>query len=176
MNRCLDPKTPSEKAFRGSKHLLTRYLEDFGRIGHSEIQYSFSYKFWFSRKWWGIWKVGGRITIGDRPIFLWTIILTRRVVHQEFGKFGAILRKLPSAQREWIKRTKRELPLLEVAFPRKKELSNSYHYHPKNVQNKTTRQWYNVSLYFVFPSQQPTKKDLKRYLKVKGLTKMHKNF
>ena len=28
-----DKKTPHEKAFRGSKHLLTRYLEDFGRLG-----------------------------------------------------------------------------------------------------------------------------------------------
>ena len=33
MSRCLDPQTPPEKAFRGSKHLLTRYLEDFGRLG-----------------------------------------------------------------------------------------------------------------------------------------------
>ena len=32
-DRCLDPQTPPEKAFRGSKHLLRRYLEDFGRLG-----------------------------------------------------------------------------------------------------------------------------------------------
>ena len=31
---CLNPQTPPEKAFRGSKHLLTRYLEDFGRLGY----------------------------------------------------------------------------------------------------------------------------------------------
>ena len=36
MNRCLDPQTPPEKTFRGSKHLLTRYLEDFGRLGISQ--------------------------------------------------------------------------------------------------------------------------------------------
>ena len=34
MSRCLDPQTPPEKAFRGSKHLLTRYLGDFGRLGN----------------------------------------------------------------------------------------------------------------------------------------------
>ena len=33
MSRCLDPQTPPEKAFRGSKHLLTRYLQDSGRLG-----------------------------------------------------------------------------------------------------------------------------------------------
>ena len=33
MSRCLDPQTPPEKAFRGSKDLLTRYLRDFGRLG-----------------------------------------------------------------------------------------------------------------------------------------------
>ena len=32
MSRCLDPQTPPEKAFRGSKYLLTRYLEDFGSL------------------------------------------------------------------------------------------------------------------------------------------------
>ena len=37
MSRCLDPQTPSEKAFRGSKHLLTRYLEDFGRLGYCTV-------------------------------------------------------------------------------------------------------------------------------------------
>ena len=31
--RRLDPQTPPEKAFRGSKHPLTRYLGDFGRLG-----------------------------------------------------------------------------------------------------------------------------------------------
>ena len=34
MSRCLDPQTPPEKAFRCSKHLFTRYLEDFGRLGY----------------------------------------------------------------------------------------------------------------------------------------------
>ena len=40
MSRCLDPQTrprvqtPPEKAFRRSKHLLTRYLADFGRLGY----------------------------------------------------------------------------------------------------------------------------------------------
>ena len=33
VSRCLDPETPPEKAFGGSKHLLTRYLGDFGRLG-----------------------------------------------------------------------------------------------------------------------------------------------
>ena len=33
LSTCLDPPTPPEKAFRGSKHLLTMYLEDFGRLG-----------------------------------------------------------------------------------------------------------------------------------------------
>ena len=33
MRRCLNPKTSPEKAFKGSKHLLTRYLEDFGCLG-----------------------------------------------------------------------------------------------------------------------------------------------
>ena len=32
-DRCFNPQTSSEKAFRGSKHLLTRYLEDFGCLG-----------------------------------------------------------------------------------------------------------------------------------------------
>ena len=32
-DRCLDPQTAPEKTFRGSKHLFTRYLEDFGRLG-----------------------------------------------------------------------------------------------------------------------------------------------
>ena len=32
-DRCLDPQTPPEKAFRQSKHLLTRYLGNFGRLG-----------------------------------------------------------------------------------------------------------------------------------------------
>ena len=36
MSRCLDPQTPPEKAFSRSKHLLTRYLEDFGRLGYSQ--------------------------------------------------------------------------------------------------------------------------------------------
>jgi len=31
VSRCLEPQTPPEKAFRGSKHLLRRYLEDFGQ-------------------------------------------------------------------------------------------------------------------------------------------------
>ena len=38
-SRCLDPQTPPEKAFRGSKHLLTRYLGDFGRLGNRMIFY-----------------------------------------------------------------------------------------------------------------------------------------
>ena len=29
----MNPQTSPDKAFRGSKHLLTRYLEDFGRLG-----------------------------------------------------------------------------------------------------------------------------------------------
>ena len=32
-DRCLHPQTPPEDAFRGSNYLLTRYLEDFGRLG-----------------------------------------------------------------------------------------------------------------------------------------------
>ena len=41
MSRCLDPQTPPEKAFRGSKHLLTRYLGNFGRqlYVHARIAY-----------------------------------------------------------------------------------------------------------------------------------------
>ena len=39
MSRCLDPQTPPEKVFRGSKHLLTRYLEDFGRLGFALPKY-----------------------------------------------------------------------------------------------------------------------------------------
>ena len=35
MSRCLDPQTPPEKVFRGSKLLLRRYLEDFGRLGYT---------------------------------------------------------------------------------------------------------------------------------------------
>ena len=31
MSSCLEPQTSPEKAFRGSKNLLRRYLEDFGR-------------------------------------------------------------------------------------------------------------------------------------------------
>ena len=31
-DRCLNPQTPPE-VFRGSKHLLTRYLEEFGCLG-----------------------------------------------------------------------------------------------------------------------------------------------
>ena len=31
-DRCLHPQTPPEDAFRGSNYLLTRYLEDFGRL------------------------------------------------------------------------------------------------------------------------------------------------
>ena len=34
VRRCLNPKTSPEKAFKGSKHLLTRYLEDFGCLGY----------------------------------------------------------------------------------------------------------------------------------------------
>ena len=34
MSRCLNLQISLEKAFRGSKHLLTRYLEDFGCLGH----------------------------------------------------------------------------------------------------------------------------------------------
>ncbi len=33
MSRCLNPQTSPEKAFKGSKHLLTMYLEDFGCLG-----------------------------------------------------------------------------------------------------------------------------------------------
>ena len=33
MNRCLKPQTSPEKAFKGAKHLLIRYLEDFGCLG-----------------------------------------------------------------------------------------------------------------------------------------------
>ena len=33
VSRCLDPQTPSEKAFRGPNTLLTMYAEDFGRLG-----------------------------------------------------------------------------------------------------------------------------------------------
>ena len=32
-DRYLNPQTSPEKAFRGTKHLLTRYLEDFGCLG-----------------------------------------------------------------------------------------------------------------------------------------------
>ena len=32
-DRRLNPQTFGEKAFRGFKHLFTRYLEDFGRLG-----------------------------------------------------------------------------------------------------------------------------------------------
>ncbi len=35
LTRCLDPQTSPEKAFKGSKHLLIRDLEDFGRLGIS---------------------------------------------------------------------------------------------------------------------------------------------
>ena len=33
-DRWLNPETSLEKAFKGSKHLLTRYLEDFGCLGY----------------------------------------------------------------------------------------------------------------------------------------------
>ena len=36
MSRCLNPQTSPEKVFRGSKHLLTRYLEDFGCLGNGK--------------------------------------------------------------------------------------------------------------------------------------------
>ena len=38
MSRCLDPQTAPEKTFGGSKHLFTRYLEDFGRLGLDVIK------------------------------------------------------------------------------------------------------------------------------------------
>ena len=34
MSRYFNPQTSPEKAFRGSKHLLTRYLGDFGCLGY----------------------------------------------------------------------------------------------------------------------------------------------
>ena len=34
--RCLNPQISPEKEFRGSKHLLTRYLEDFGCLGNDQ--------------------------------------------------------------------------------------------------------------------------------------------
>ena len=37
MSRCLDPQTPPDKAFREPKHLLTRYLEDIGRLGYIDM-------------------------------------------------------------------------------------------------------------------------------------------
>ncbi len=36
--RYLNPQTSPEQAFRGSKHLLTRCLEDFGCIGKPQKQ------------------------------------------------------------------------------------------------------------------------------------------
>ena len=41
MSRCLDPQTPPDKAFRGLKHLLTRYSEDFGRLGINQLSTDF---------------------------------------------------------------------------------------------------------------------------------------
>ena len=37
MSRSLDPQTRPDKAFGGSKHFLTRYLEDFGRLGCTSL-------------------------------------------------------------------------------------------------------------------------------------------
>ena len=34
----MDPQTPPEKAFGGPKQLFTKYLEDFGRLGHGVFQ------------------------------------------------------------------------------------------------------------------------------------------
>ena len=51
MSRFLDPQTPPEKAFRGSKHLLTRHLVDFGRLGkkkHLQPCLIFFFKFFSS--------------------------------------------------------------------------------------------------------------------------------
>ena len=39
VSRCLNPQTPPEKVFRVSKHLLTRYLEDFGCLGGNTIDF-----------------------------------------------------------------------------------------------------------------------------------------
>ena len=49
MSRCLDPQTPPEKVFRGSKHLLIRYLGDFGRLGKSHDSWLLK-----STKRWGV--------------------------------------------------------------------------------------------------------------------------
>ena len=45
MSRRLDPQTPPEKAFRGSKHLVTRYLGDFGRLGKQLSDEMFHFQF-----------------------------------------------------------------------------------------------------------------------------------
>ena len=42
VSRYLDPQTPPDKAFRGPKHLLTRYLEDFGRLGKRKVVFQTS--------------------------------------------------------------------------------------------------------------------------------------
>ena len=54
MSRCLDPQTPPEKAFRGSKHPLTRYLEDFGRLGW--FSRSEKFNFWICSTTFEIWS------------------------------------------------------------------------------------------------------------------------
>ena len=58
---CLNPRTSTEKAFRGSKHLLTRYLGDFG----CRVELHFFLK-----------PSSGQITIIPKPEF-WEYSLTK---------------------------------------------------------------------------------------------------
>ena len=48
LSRCLDPQIPPEKTFRGSQHLLTRYLEDVGRLGILQTWIFWGVKFSFA--------------------------------------------------------------------------------------------------------------------------------
>ena len=49
VSQCLNPQTSHENGFRGSKHLLKRYLEDFGCLGLVTTSF-FQVTFWFP-KW-----------------------------------------------------------------------------------------------------------------------------
>ena len=77
MSRCLDSQTSPENAFKASKHLLTRYLEDFGCLGIAFIFSTYSAHDFRCDKgpihfdfFGGEVAKGGRLTPSSRAIFV----------------------------------------------------------------------------------------------------------
>ena len=78
-DRCLDPQTAPEKTFRGSKHLFTRYLDDFGRLGiHACL---LNWRFWklisrsymFSSSCWMM--ISGQV----KSLESWNEVITKKI-------------------------------------------------------------------------------------------------